>query len=150
MLSIRRGRRGYKRDKRGRRKKEGVKHPTSKELVRIINLCDRVMESKQLYLNEQLSIVKVAQEVGTNRSYLSSSINRYYNLSFSRYISKYRVAHAKELMEHGHFSSMEEVALASGFGSEKTFIRHFTAGEGVSPLRYYRAVEARKEFVEKH
>lgn len=62
-------------------------------------LCS-LMEDKKLYLRAGLKITDLATEAGTNRSYVSRTINIKTGKSFSEFVSQYRINHALELLKN--------------------------------------------------
>ncbi|NCB18001.1 MAG: AraC family transcriptional regulator [Bacteroidia bacterium] len=131
------------------RKRSIIKPKAVCPSIAIMERCDKVMAVKKLFLHQNLKISVLAREVGTNRSYLSVSIREVKCKSFSQYINHYRIEHAKYLMREKKeyppvipegIDPMEEIALASGFSSSRTFIRQFRLKEGTTPARYRKAV----------
>ena len=56
-------------------------------------------------------------------------------ISFSEYLRQKRVGMAEELLIHSK-QSIQEIAIASGFGSVATFNRVFRDARGCTPSRY--------------
>ncbi len=113
----------------------------------IIERSDRLLESKKLFLDENFSIETLAREVGTNRTYLSRSIKHCRQENFAGYINRIRIEHAKRLInertkgvcrkrQSKHPLDLEDIALASGFGSRRSFVRCFRQKEGITPSQY--------------
>lgn len=96
-----------------------------------------VMDKKKLYLKPSLSIVDVAMEVGTNRTYISDSINTVLNQSFNDFINSMRVEEAKRLLNTGKYGAgnLADLALECGFSSESAFYRNFRKFCGTSPAK---------------
>ena len=91
-----------------------------------------LMDSQQLYLNPELSVADLANELGTNRTYLSNLINQHMKTSFSNYVNSLRVKYAKDLLLSTD-DTIEEIYKASGFQSRSTFWRAFSQVEGCTP-----------------
>ncbi len=89
-------------------------------LVEIAERADRVMEEKRLYLLSDLTLKKLAREVGSNRTYMSRAIHLVRGMGFRQYVNLFRLKHARELCSGGSPSSLE-VALKSGFADIRTF-----------------------------
>lgn len=89
--------------------------------------------SSRGYCCEGTTLDRLAVEVGTNRSYLSSYINTRYRMSFSEWINDMRISHAKELMTLHPGMSVEDVASQCGYSTASYFSRRFKACEGVAP-----------------
>ena len=101
---------------------------------------DAIMREQQLYTDPDLTIFDVAAALGSNRTYLSTAINQSHNLSFSQYIAKLRVEHAKTILTSTTYSSDHDALNAaialSGFSTEQTFYRVFKDFTGSTPLQY--------------
>ncbi|MBO7557148.1 MAG: helix-turn-helix domain-containing protein [Bacteroidaceae bacterium] len=102
----------------------------SEELMR--RICE-LMEQEQLYLNNKLKLTDVAKRLGSNRNVISACINTQCGYSFSQFISKYRVEHAKELLRQHPDLKIAEVWMESGFTTESSFFRAFKAITGMTP-----------------
>ena len=95
-----------------------------------------VMEEKQLFRNKDLRIADVAAELCTNTTYLSACLNGELNTTFPAFVTSYRIRYAQELMRKNPTMLMSQVAEASGFTNEKTFLRSFKATCGVTPSEW--------------
>ena len=95
-----------------------------------------VMEEKQLFRNKDLRIADVATELCTNTTYLSSCLNGELNTTFPAFVTSYRIRYAQELMLKNPTMRMSQVAEASGFTNEKTFLRSFKTSCGLTPSEW--------------
>ena len=95
-----------------------------------------VMEEKQLFRNKDLRIADVAAELCTNTTYLSTCLNGELNTTFPAFVTGYRIRYAQELMREDPTMRMSQIADASGFTNEKTFLRSFKATCGVTPSEW--------------
>ena len=98
---------------------------------------NELMESKQLYLQPDLSVATLSIELGTNRTYMSNLINQYLHTTFSNYVNDFRVRYAKNLLLTTD-DTIEEIFQASGFQSRTTFWRAFAQVEGCTPKEFRR------------
>ena len=118
-------------------------------------ICEKVMETAQfekstphdaeLYQNvisyvskhytEKITLESVARVFGYNVKYLSTALHSLLGINFRRFISLYRIDHAKRLLETTDLS-MLEVAYSSGFSALSSFNRIFSESLGVTPLEY--------------
>lgn len=114
-----------------------VSDEDTQELIRKI---DKTMRTQMLFTNAGLTIQDLATAVNSNRTYVSNAINRTYGISFSRYISRQRIAYAQMLLCDPKYTSDHEAvadAIAlSGFTSDQTFYRLFKEITGETPLQY--------------
>ena len=95
-----------------------------------------LMEEKQLFKNKDLRAADVAAELGTNTTYLSACLNGELNTTFPAFVTGYRIRYAQELMRQDPTMRLSQVAEASGFTNEKTFLRSFKAACGVTPSEW--------------
>lgn len=93
----------------------------------------RVMDSEKLFLKSGLSIIDVTRAVGSNRTYVSESINTVMNQSFNDFINNMRVSYAMELMKENPKKCISDIAVESGFASDAAFYRNFRKFSGESP-----------------
>ena len=77
----------------------------------------------------------IAMEVGMNRSAFCSWFKRCKKLTFSQFITQYRLNTACELLAHSQ-KSVSEIGYLVGFKDIPHFVRVFTKEKGVSPGRY--------------
>ena len=100
----------------------------SENAKRKIDLC---------YNDPDLSVSAVAEEIGISEVYLRRIFKSKTGVSPSQYISRVRLAKARELMSYP-FVSLEDCALQSGFSSLQYFSRIFKKEFGISPGKYRR------------
>ncbi|MDD4656354.1 MAG: AraC family transcriptional regulator [Bacteroidales bacterium] len=122
----------------------------SKQYSSIIKKSDQIMLEKKLFLNNNLSLTDLAKEVGTNRTYLSTSIKTVKKQSFCEYLNSNRVEYSKKIIKEkiskcdtGIDSSgmtAEDYAIASGFSTTRNFVRCFKKKEGITPTQYKNAL----------
>lgn len=90
------------------------------------------------YLRPGLTIRELADELHTNRTYLSEYIKTTYNRSFRDWISGLRIDHAKQMLLRSPELTILEIAERSGFLSPSHFMRTFKEHEACSPARWRR------------
>lgn len=90
------------------------------QISRRVEVC--VVRDK-IFLDPDLTMEKLAAEVGSNRTYLSRALSRYKGMHFNGYINACRLRHAAGLLEEGGAGDALDMALLSGFRSVKTFRR---------------------------
>ena len=99
----------------------------------LFNTIVEKMEKEKLFLQPGLSVVDLAKSIGSNRTYVSTSINTHSGKSFALFVNTYRVEYAKTIMEKDGKLSIAQVAEMSGFASEESFRRNFRNITGKSP-----------------
>jgi AraC-like DNA-binding protein len=97
---------------------------------------DLCMGKKELYLNPQLTIVELANCIGTNRTYLSDYLNRQLNTNFYEYVNAFRIKKACSMLVSDNIDNLEILAEACGFNSLSTFRRSFIKETGKTPLQF--------------
>lgn len=85
-----------------------------------------------MYTNPELSIHDLAEMIGTNRSYVSSSINIFYNQNFCTYINQYRLNELKDTIIEEGKATQKELAVKCGFGSIDTMKRAIKQKTGLN------------------
>lgn len=91
------------------------------------------MANKKPYLNPELNISDVAQDLYTNRTYISVLMNKHFHTTFREYINQLRINESKEILKNEPNTLLEVVAERSGFLSDSQFVKKFKEIEGVSP-----------------
>jgi len=99
---------------------------------------ENFIATKKNYLDSNLSLDGVAQELNLNKSHLSRIINTELGKSFSDYVNQLRVEEAKAYMANPEFSNYTLVAigLEAGFNSKSTFHTTFKKYTGMTPSEY--------------
>jgi AraC-like DNA-binding protein len=105
----------------------------NEHLLEIVEKMEAILENKEIYKNSELSIQDLAEMIGTNRSYVSSSINIFYNQNFCTYINQYRLNELKEtIVEEEGRVTQKELAIRCGFGSIDTMKRAIKQKTGLT------------------
>ena len=106
-----------------------AKETTIEETDALMNQIATALREQKLFASPDLTIQDLATAVHSNRTYVSQCINHRTGLSFSQYIARYRVEHARQILRDPGYNSDKEAvtdAIAlSGFTSDKTFYRIF-------------------------
>lgn len=93
----------------------------SKILPQFIELIDE----KQIFLQPHLSLNDIAQQISSNRTYLSRLINDKFQCNFHEYINRKRIEYVQKLIIENPQISQEQATEMSGFISTSTFSRTF-------------------------
>lgn len=98
---------------------------------------ESLMHDKLVFSDSLLSIDKLAQLLGTNRTYLSQVINEMTHESYSSYVNKFRVEYATILLsQKDNKNTLIQIAQKAGFNSASSFYTIFKKAVGVSPKIY--------------
>lgn len=106
--------------------------------VTLIDRIDAAMEKDNLFLDADLSIVSLAEKLGTNRTYASKAIKDAKGCNFSDYVNRYRLDYAVAMMKNMPKESIvvQNVALQCGCGSIQTFYRYFKLFFNETPTQW--------------
>ncbi|RPD37940.1 helix-turn-helix domain-containing protein [Chitinophaga barathri] len=104
----------------------------------IVRRLQKVMQERQLFLQPDIRMKELADELGTSTNYLSQTVNEKMQLSFPDYINALRVNHAKHLIcsQENNDLKMQEVYAQSGFANKTTFNKAFKDITGMTPTEY--------------
>lgn len=98
---------------------------------------ENMMTVRQAFRNPGITRDNIAESLGTNRTYLSKTVNEHRKQNFTQYVNSYRIQYAvKCLSDPGTDVSLKEIALDSGFSSFTTFARAFKSEVGMPPSVY--------------
>lgn len=87
------------------------------------------------YMDEELSLKAVAEEVGLSPPYLSAVFKREMHVNFSDYLTKVRIAHAKALLCRSS-KLICEIACEVGFRDYRYFSQIFKRATGQTPREF--------------
>jgi AraC-like DNA-binding protein len=96
------------------------------------------METNKPYLEGDLVLPQLAQQLGISANYLSQVINEQLNVNFYDFINGYRVEDAKRLMKNAgqKNTNILKIALDSGFNSRSAFYTAFKKATSMTPTQY--------------
>jgi AraC-like DNA-binding protein len=108
---------------------------------RLLASLQHAMVDNKVYLDPELSLPKLAGELGCSVNHLSQAINAGHSMSFFDYINQFRVEEAARMLrqEDCRFPAILDIALSVGFNSTSTFYTAFKKSTGQTPARYRRA-----------
>lgn len=117
--------------------------------VRKIGSSHRVITQILDYINQNYSqdfgLNEMAEMVHMNHAYLSILFKDEVGISFVRYLTQIRMAHAKELLLKGE--KVQDVSVAVGYNNYRYFCNIFKKEEGVTPMQFKGGVRKTKENV---
>ncbi len=87
------------------------------------------------HYTEPITLDDVAKECGYNAHYLSRIFSAAVGIHFRRFVNSYRLDHARTLLQQEGVS-VTEAALASGFGSVRSFNRAFAEEYSHTPREH--------------
>lgn len=104
----------------------------------LIAKIDYAMQKDNLFLRADLSIVSLAEQIGTNRTYVSKAIKDAKGCNFSDYVNRYRLDYAVALMKSMPKDDIvvQNIAMQCGCGSIQTFYRYFKLFYNETPTQW--------------
>ena len=108
------------------------------EMQRIEQAIIQSVKEEELYLDEHLTLMKLADEIGESSQKVSETLNRRMNTSFYNLVNRFRIEQAKELLLDPKAShlSIEGIAYECGFKSRSTFFKFFKKEVGMTPTAF--------------
>lgn len=99
----------------------------------------QMMQSQQLYLQNDLTLAELASAIGISTNHLSQVINGQFGYNFYELLNHFRIERAKELLHkippQDKVSTLD-IAFESGFGSVSAFYRAFHQQLHMTPVQY--------------
>lgn len=98
---------------------------------------EMLMKSSKIYRQKDLSLDRLAEMLGTNRTYVSRAINMFSGLTFYAYLDLYRIHEATELISNdSEETPFKQMADDLGYNSVSVFYKAFRKETGCTPGRY--------------
>ncbi|MGK2864923.1 MAG: helix-turn-helix domain-containing protein, partial [Chitinophagaceae bacterium] len=110
------------------------------EKKRICEALDATVKNDKIYLDPELTIVRLAEKIKCSRHSLSQVLNECMQQSFYEYINTYRVEEAKMLLtdESRKDNKIASIGYDAGFNSLSTFNEVFKKLSGCTPSQFRR------------
>jgi len=104
---------------------------------------------KRLYLERNIKLQTVAEQLGVQPYILSAYINQIYRMRFNDLVNWCRIQYIKDGLIKGKWTmlTLEAVAEEAGFNNRTTFLAAFKRFTGVTPTGFVNG--ARNETIEK-
>lgn len=109
-----------------------------------------LMRDGHIYRENDISIEKLADMLGSNRSYISRIINLYAGMSFTSFINSYRIDEAVRVLSNPEDETpLKALSDNLGYNSLTSFYRSFQKATSVPPSKYREEVRKlhRKNFI---
>ncbi len=117
--------------------KSGIKEFSSEEIDRIKNKLDHLFREEKIYIDPDLSIVKLSEALELTVHQTSYFINKHLHSNFFNLINSHRIELAKEKMkQRGKKSEIEVIGFEVGFNSKSAFYRSFNRFVQLSPTEF--------------
>jgi two-component system response regulator YesN len=118
------------------------------EKKRADNAIEYIQKFIEEHLSEDLSLVRLAEQVYLNPSYLSRIYKQAMGTNISDFIDNARIKKAKELLDRENVK-IYEVARSVGYETAASFTRFFRKMTGLSPQEYYESYLTSKKMITK-
>jgi AraC-like DNA-binding protein len=98
----------------------------------------QLFEQKKIYLNGSLTIEDIAEELKSNRTYISYVVNECFQKNFYNFVNELRIKEAQSLLadsKYDHYS-MEGIGKIVGFKSKSSFNAAFKKYSSKTPSEF--------------
>lgn len=112
------------------------KHEDTHDQQRIYSNLERLMTEEKIFRQNDLSLAKVAELLGTNRTYVTQIIKNYSGKTFYSFLDYYRINEATTIMSVDKDISFKQLANDIGYNSLSVFYKAFQREIGCTPGQY--------------
>lgn len=110
----------------------------TEEFDKIKNRLNSLVDQEKVYINPELTLPELSNQIPTSVHTLSRVINEGFNQTFSQFVNEKRVLEFIRNVEEGkEFDSFLSLAYSVGFNSKATFNRSFKKHTGTTPRLYF-------------
>ncbi len=110
---------------------------SEEETIKIIEKVNLYMTEEMPYLDSELKLSVLSNEIGINKRFISQAINEREKQNFNEYVNSYRVDHAIEILNDAKRDiRIFEVMYEVGFNSKSSFNTSFKRITGQTPTEY--------------
>src|SRR5690606_17967728 len=110
------------------------------QLIPLMEKLTALMHEQKLYLDSDLNLLKLADQMQISTHHLSYLINTGFNENFFTFINRHRVEKAKELLQDPSYDHLNILVIGheSGFNSKTSFNTTFKKMTHSTPTEYRR------------
>ncbi len=103
---------------------------------------NELVVGNKMYLESNLSLSKLSEELGKSTQLISSVVNQYARRNFNDYINYYRIQDAKKILSNSQSEkyTISSIAFDMGFSSLSSFNSAFKKFEGTTPSAYRKGI----------
>lgn len=126
-------------DNKPRYTKSGLKEDQAYEIK---NQLEKMITEKKIFLDEDLSLPKLAEMLKIHPNYLSQIINDKFQKNFYDFINSYRIEEFKQLvaLEKNKNKTFFALALDCGYNSKASFNSSFKKITGITPSEFVKSL----------
>lgn len=111
----------------------------SKDTERLAEILNQYVESNKPYLNAELTLGQLAENLNISPRVLSQVINDYFNQNFYDYVNRLRVEESKKfLLDASSKKTVLEILYDVGFNTKSSYNVAFKKATGLTPTEYKR------------
>lgn len=113
------------------------------EIASIYAAINELMDAEKTYLQNDLSLPRLADQLGLPSHYVSQAINQGSGSNFFDFVNGRRVAHVADLLTTAAGTRSDNVlrmAMDAGFNSKSAFYTAFRKQTGMSPKQFQKAI----------
>jgi AraC-like DNA-binding protein len=116
-----------------------------KDAAELVNKIRKYMVIEKPYLDRELTIYDLSNQLKISRHTLSEVINEHMGMNFYNLVNEYRIKEVKERLKSEDYTNLTILAIAydSGFNSKSSFNTVFKEKTGQTPSEYLAALNAR-------
>ncbi len=114
-------------------KKESLEDTLLNELYKNVT---NYMEQRKPYIDNELRLVHLADQLGFSTHLLSKVINKKSGKNFNKFINEYRLVEAERLLAETETPSIKSVYFDVGFNSKAAFYNAFKKKHNCTPSEY--------------
>ena len=127
------------------RKKYARSGLKKKDVEKYISKIGKYMVIEKPYLDRELTIYDLSEQIKIPRHFLSEVINEHLGKNFYQFINDYRIEEVKQRMVDPAYAHLTILAIAydSGFNAKSSFNTIFKEKTGMTPSEYQRSITSR-------
>jgi len=102
----------------------------------------KIVEEEKVYLDTELTLVKLSEQVGISSKQLSQIINQTQKVNYSQYIANYRIEEAKRLLKNPDYKlyKISAIAYECGFSSISSFNSVFKKITNTTAIKFRESI----------
>lgn len=112
------------------------------EMKQLSEWVEQALSKDKLFLQEDLSLNKLADWVNSTPHKLSITLNSVFGQTFYEFVNDFRIRHAANKLIEDSNESITEIYFAAGFTTKSTFYSYFKKTYGCTPSQYRKAASS--------
>ncbi|MEQ8351229.1 MAG: helix-turn-helix domain-containing protein [Leptospiraceae bacterium] len=109
---------------------------TGLDVPRVLKQLESLMENQKLFLDPDLRLSDLADELEMSSHQLSRILNETFSQNFNAFINSYRIAEAREQLIQEPEKTVLAIAFDVGFNTKSAFNDQFSRITGMTPARF--------------